>query len=176
MDENIAGVVLAGGRSSRMGQDKALLRFNGKPLLDHMMGLLLDVGVGSAYVSGDFEGHPCIPDSDLYNGPVAAIQGVLTTLKFCDGVLFVPVDMPLLTSGVLGKLLRCEQGAYYAEHPLPFYIPQNQDQEKPLSYTEKSVKGFLLENNVPSIVLPLEYEASMMNANTPEEWDEALRG
>ena len=40
MDKKIAGVVLAGGKSSRMGKNKAMLIYNGKPLLNHMVGIL----------------------------------------------------------------------------------------------------------------------------------------
>ena len=44
-------VVLAGGKSSRMGQDKALILFNEKPLLLHIANILQEVN-SKVYISG----------------------------------------------------------------------------------------------------------------------------
>lgn len=166
----IAGVVLAGGRSSRMGQDKALLDYNGQLLLDHMIGLLKQAGLHDIYVSGDFEGYRCIPDHAPHEGPAFAIYDVLKALEAYDGILFVPVDMPLLHTRALRILLSQESGAFFAGFPLPAYIA------KPCPIKrEKSVKALLKNLDVPSIFLPSEFEFCMANMNTPEEWDEARR-
>ena len=52
----IAGVVLTGGRSSRMGQNKALLDYQGKPLIEHMMEILKTTGIKEIFISGDVDG------------------------------------------------------------------------------------------------------------------------
>ncbi len=183
--QNIAGVVLAGGRSSRMGQDKALLDYNGRPLLDHMTGLLRSAGLADIYVSGDFEGYRCIPDTEPYSGPSGAIRDVLAALKSYDGILFVPVDMPFLTPEVLEGLLSHSSGAFYATHPLPFYIIQTLGRDgvcpelEGASFSKvegaESVKELLHVLDIPAIDLLPEFEPLMSNLNTPEEWDEALR-
>ena len=168
--KNIAGVILAGGRSSRMGQDKALLDYHGKPLLDHMTGLLKQAGLQDIYVSGDFEGYLCIPDRAPYEGPAFAIYDVLKVLKKYDGVLFVPVDMPLLHVRALRTLLKQESGAFFEGFPLPAYITKPCPAKR-----EKSVKDLLKSAGVSSIFLPSELEFCMANTNTPEEWNKARR-
>ncbi|GJL85393.1 MAG: molybdenum cofactor guanylyltransferase [Micavibrio sp.] len=167
---SIAGVVLAGGCSSRMGQDKALLDYNGRPLLDHMIDLLQKMGVADIYVSGNYEGYHCIPDSEPCNGPAEAIQGVMKELNGHDGALFVPVDMPFLTQDVLHILLAQEGGAFFKDRPLPAFIKQ------PCSgIIASSVHALLEELGVPSVFLPEEFESLMANINTQKEWQEAIR-
>ena len=168
--KKIVGVVLAGGRSSRMGQDKALLDYNGKPLLDHMIGLLEKSGLTDIYVSGDFEGYRCIPDSAPHEGPAYAMHDVLTALDGYDGALFVPVDMPLLSAEILRLLIRQDKGGYFMNSPLPAFVTAPPPEESP-----KSVKGFLALTKTYPMILPPELENCMSNTNTPEEWQEALR-
>jgi len=169
MDKKIAGVVLAGGESSRMGRDKALLDYNGKPLLDHMIGLLKQAGFDDIYVSGDLDGYRCIPDSAPHEGPAYAIVGVLEHLDHYDGVLFVPVDMPLLSIDALRLLIREEKGGFFKGSPLPAFIPKL-SHKKPAN----SVKALLENLHIYYLILPPELEQCMTNTNTPEEWKEAL--
>ena len=53
---SFTGVVLAGGRSSRMGRDKALLEIDGCTLLDRAVALLHEAGAATVIVSGDRPG------------------------------------------------------------------------------------------------------------------------
>ena len=50
--DKTAGIVLAGGRSSRMGTSKALLRYKDRPLIEHMQNLLHQAGLDDVYISG----------------------------------------------------------------------------------------------------------------------------
>ncbi len=165
----IAGVVLAGGKSSRMGQSKALLEYKGAPLLDHMIGVLNKVGLPEVYVSGEFEGYRCIADSAPHEGPARAICDVLSVLKAYDAVLFIPVDMPFLTLKILENLLAQKEGAYFENYPLPVFIKQGA-----VSAKASSVRDLLSELHVPSIPLPLEFEGGMKNINTSQQWQKVL--
>ncbi len=167
--KNIAGVVLAGGQSSRMGQNKAQLDYNGKPLLEHMIGVLEHVGLNDIYVSGEFDGYRCISDQAPYEGPAYAIYDVLKVLKDYDGVLFVPIDMPLLHVNALHLLMGQEKGSYFTGFPLPAFIANYCLKER-----TKSVQSFLKSLEISPIFLPSEFEFCMVNANTPEEWKEVL--
>lgn len=166
----IAGVVLAGGRSSRMGRDKAFLDFGGKPLIDHMMELLRDAGVDDVYVSGDIDGYPSIPDMQSFNGPACAIADVMAHLIQYDGVLFVPVDMPLLSVGALKLLMKSEAGGYFEQWPLPAFIIQPCVVENAYS-----VQKLLDEQGITSLEIPEQHKAEMHNFNTPEDWKKVTR-
>ena len=114
LDPNdITGVILAGGRGSRMGGvDKGLQNFNGMPLALHTL-LRLQPQVGEAMINanrnlGAYEafGVPVWPDvlSD-YAGPLA---GFLTALERCETpwLVTVPCDTPLFPQDLVARLAR----------------------------------------------------------------------
>jgi molybdopterin-guanine dinucleotide biosynthesis protein A len=101
----IHGLVLAGGKSVRMGEDKALLQFYGRPMVEiaveKLRSVCEEVGiVGNRDDLGEFaavvrEGRDGV-------GPVAGIEAGLhaTGQRW---VMFVPVDVPLLPVEVLRR-------------------------------------------------------------------------
>ena len=100
-------VVLAGGKSSRMGQDKALILFNEKPLLLHIANILQEVN-SKVYISGKKEAYNSFPYpqiADIYpkKGPLG---GIYSALEYCkDDILVCPCDMPFINTYVLHFLL-----------------------------------------------------------------------
>jgi molybdopterin-guanine dinucleotide biosynthesis protein A len=172
MDE-IAGVILAGGKSSRMGRDKSQLLFNGVTFIDHIHALLSNSGITNIFISGDIEGYNnCIPDITPHKGPAIAIANILTALKRFKGVLFVPVDMPLLTAELLEQLMSYKKGAYYNVSPLPAFITSHSSLEYE---TLNSVRSLLEHLKVQQINLPKGQSIYMKNINTPFELREALK-
>jgi molybdopterin-guanine dinucleotide biosynthesis protein A len=107
---DIAGFILAGGRSSRMGRDKATLEIDGVTMLDRAIDLLRGVGV-SATVMGlrvEFERRtlqvPVIADEWPGMGPLG---GIATALRQTPATwnLVIACDMPYLTAEWLRFLL-----------------------------------------------------------------------
>jgi molybdopterin-guanine dinucleotide biosynthesis protein A len=103
--DEVEGFVLAGGRSSRMGQDKALLEIGGMPMILHVV-RLLEAVVGRVSVVAPPEryanlGLRVLPEDDVsIVGPrVGPVRGIVTGLRRTDaaGNLFVSCDMPHLT-------------------------------------------------------------------------------
>lgn len=166
----IAGVVLAGGRSSRMGENKAFLDFHGTPLIDHMIGVLKEAQIKDIYISGNYEGYECIPDSAPFSGPAAAIRDVLDRLSGYEGVLLVPVDMPFLTQDILQELLSSKNGAHYEGWPLPLYLPTAATRGQ-----GAAIKTMLSAMDVTVLLLPQDRQEHFANINTPEDWKEAVR-
>jgi molybdopterin-guanine dinucleotide biosynthesis protein A len=104
----LAGFVLAGGQSSRMGQDKALLLFKGRTLLEHVAGEVGGaagnvtlVGKPSRYTN---LGYPVIEDIFPACGPLSGIHAALTH-STAEWNLVVACDMPEVTAAFLGMII-----------------------------------------------------------------------
>ena len=122
----IAGLILAGGRSERMGRDKALLEWRGSSLLDRARALLRAAGAGTIHVGGRPEQADGLPDSQPHAGPARAILDAAQALHTsCDYLLIIPVDMPLLRAEHLAPLLSgaTGQACHWQGQPLPALIP-----------------------------------------------------
>jgi molybdenum cofactor guanylyltransferase len=99
----ISGYILAGGRSSRMGRDKALISLAGRPLIEHAVIKLLRICANADILSNDdalASFAPVVPDIHPNCGPIGGIEAALA--HSChDWNLFLPVDMPLLPTALL---------------------------------------------------------------------------
>ncbi len=105
-----AGFVLAGGRSSRMGSDKALVKFCGKTLLFNSVDVFYKAGL-EVSIAGNrlpLEGFvPVIPDSAIEHGRRGPLAGICAGLAATerDFAVFLPVDMPLIPASLLTFLV-----------------------------------------------------------------------
>lgn len=101
------GFVLAGGRSSRMGADKALELFAGKPLVAHAVSVLCEAGL-SASIAGARSPlaafAPVVEDSQPGMGPLGGICAALASTSACLSV-FLPVDLPLQPASLIVFML-----------------------------------------------------------------------
>jgi molybdopterin-guanine dinucleotide biosynthesis protein A len=103
-----AGFVLAGGRSSRMGADKAQILLEGQPLLSHALGILREAGL-TAFIAGGQASlsafAPLIKDDQPGRGPLSGICASLASTSASFAV-FLSVDLPLLPSSLVRCLLQ----------------------------------------------------------------------
>lgn len=106
--EPAVGFVLAGGQSSRMGSDKALLQLAGQPLVAHALSILRDAGL-EARIAGarsDLASFaPVLADSQPGLGPLGGICTALASTS-AELAVFVSVDLPLLPAALIACLLR----------------------------------------------------------------------
>lgn len=179
--------IQAGGRSSRMGKDKGLIRLAGKPLIEHVLDRVLDLGdqvilTTNQPASYAYLGLKMARDANPGQG---ALAGLYTALQAANGerVLVVACDMPFLNRKLLEYML--DQGAGY-----DVIVPRWQGRHEPLhavygrrclalvrnTLQDGGVKmtDFFAEARVKEIE-PAEIEAfdpqgrSFFNINTPQE-------
>ena len=177
-----AGFVLAGGRSSRMGRDKALLPLEGSTLIDRIAARVLDAA-GSVTIIGSPEkygsvGYPVIPDAVLECGPLG---GVYTALRSTEAEwnLIVACDMPDVTADLLKDLL-----AIASRSEADCVVPESVTGLDPLcavyrrrcagpAYAAISRKSLKMHDFVSSLHAekwPVSEPALLANVNTPEQW------
>ena len=178
-----AGYVLAGGRSSRMGRDKALLEWNGSTLLGHACEAV-NRAAGSAVIVGDPVrygglGYAVIEDQFRGAGPLGGVHAALTSTE-ADWNLVAACDMPGLAAEPLRMLLG-QVARFPGAHAI---IPEIGGRPQPLcavyhrrclprmeqALMEGRFKIMLAIAEADAVRLPVENEGLFRNVNTPEEW------
>jgi len=106
---NMTGVILAGGKNSRMGQDKALLLLNDKPLIQHIAETLQKVFHQVIIISDrgkdyGFLGLPVYPDTYKDCGPLGGIHSALSVAK-TQCIFVIPCDMPFVTTSLIESMI-----------------------------------------------------------------------
>lgn len=180
----LMGLVLAGGKSTRMGKDKGALEFHGKAQREHAADLLSSF-TAKTFVSvrdinpGFESAYDFLPDSFLDLGPFG---GILTAMRSQPNAawLSVATDIPRLNSEMLSELVRRRNPSKVATC---FYNPETKFPEplitiwEPRAYhvmLEFLANGYscprkvLINSDVEMIDNPVYYD-NLINVNTPEE-------
>jgi len=107
-------VILAGGKSSRMGRDKAFLEVDGKTLLARQIAVAREAGARDVFISGrpdtDYSSFAGLVLKDQFEnaGPLAGIGRALAALS-TPLLLVLAVDLPGMSPNFLRGLFdRCE--------------------------------------------------------------------
>lgn len=117
------GIILAGGKSSRMGEDKGLVLLNGKPMVHYIIEALKEVMSDIIIISNNESytkfGIPVYADIIKDKGPVGGIYTGLyhskTELNFC-----ISCDVPMISSDFILWLLK-RSGKSYITLPMCKY-------------------------------------------------------
>ena len=181
----LSGLVLAGGRSSRMQADKAALVFGRQPQLAEAYALVA-ARVGRAFVSVRADQRteplrarfPQVVDGNAGQGPVAGILAA-QALDPAAAWLVVACDLPLLDGATLDTLIaRRDPGrlatAYASARdglPEPLCAVYEPASREPMlawiATGENCPRRFLSNHDVA--LLSLERAQALENANTPED-------
>ena len=128
----IQGIVLAGGKSSRMGQEKGLVKFRGKPLVEYaveaLSGICDSVVISTANPGYAYMGLTLIEDEIPDCGPLGGIYSCMKQEK-ADLFLVLSCDLPFVTPDLLSHLVEQYLG-WDAVVPMDFSL---QDQPRDFS-------------------------------------------
>ncbi|MEA3317930.1 MAG: molybdenum cofactor guanylyltransferase [Bacteroidota bacterium] len=108
MDNNITGIVLAGGKSSRMGKNKALIKFKGKTIIEDIVDKLVPVSkeiiISASDDSYNFLDLQTVRDEIPECGPLG---GMYSCMKFAkeNAFLVVSCDLPFISNALLEYMI-----------------------------------------------------------------------
>lgn len=191
----VAGVILAGGQSRRMGGgDKSLLTLGGKPLLAHVIDRLApQVGALALNANGDAErfseyGLPVVPDSiEGFAGPLA---GVLAGMDWAseqgmDYIVTAAADTPFFPENLLIALQMAREGEgtklamamtpdptrKFARHPTfgLWSVDLREDLRGALQSGVRKVVQWTEPQGCAKMVFNFEGPDPFFNVNTPED-------
>jgi molybdopterin-guanine dinucleotide biosynthesis protein A len=183
----MAGFVLTGGQSSRMGRDKALLAIEGTVLVARTATLVRTV-TGNVTLIGAPErytqlGFPSVADLIPDSGPIGGLYTALHTTR-ADWNLLVACDMPRLTEAILRELLAAAAHSYGSGSGAACLVPETASGLHPLcavyhrcalptvqsAIEDKRFKMHDLLMSLEAEVWPVADSAILENVNTPQEW------
>jgi molybdopterin-guanine dinucleotide biosynthesis protein A len=166
------GLILAGGRSKRMGEDKARLPLADGDLLAWQVARLADC-CDRIVVSGDYPEYEAVPDVLPGLGPLAGLHAA--ALRFPNAALWaLPVDMPGLRPERLQALRQQPVPVFYGASPLPAWFPDTDALAAAITAMLAAVPRELsirqLHARLHSQALPALPVTEQANLNTPEDW------
>ena len=178
-----SGIILAGGFSSRMGQNKAELDFHGQSLLEFQIDKLRRLGLEDIVVAGFLSskaGVRFMPDLYPHRGPLSGLHAGLLAVRGTEA-LVLAVDTPLVPEALLSMLLSRHRGGITV-------VSCNGEIEPLIGVYDKALAAnceSLLQGENRSLrqllrqtaVTTLDYNgdpALLMNCNTEAEYRKAL--
>jgi len=188
--DRVTGLILAGGRGSRMGgTDKGLQPLRGMPMAMHVLWRLapqvVDVVINANRNLGAYEGfgRTVVPDASAdFQGPLA---GMLAGLPYCETewMMVVPCDTPHLPIDLVARLL---EAAEHVDAPVAMPVTVEADGRRQTHPVFLLIRGDLYDSlsvfmqnggrkidawtgSIGAIEVPFDDPAAFFNANTLAE-------
>ena len=194
----LTGVILAGGRSTRMGTPKALLDFRGEPFVVRLLEALeaLDlktrvvvVGPDSLRTRAAISGHSClvVDNPDVETGPIGSLRRALESLESISppAALVWPVDLPHVHVSTAERLVEAYRRSHAAitlptfagRHGHPVIWDQRLFAELHTSEaaTREGARAVLHAHAAEIESVPVDDPAVIDFINTPADYERLIR-
>ena len=185
MRHSISAIIFAGGKSSRMGQDKSLLPFGEHKSLAAYQYAKLNRLFENVYISAKDDKfdltNTVIQDIFQESSPLVGLISIFETLKV-DEVFILSVDAPFVDKEIIEKLLEANDPLYdivvaQSPHGVQPLCGIYKRSILPFAYTQLKKENHRLNDLLKlarTRVVPFEEEHPFANLNHPEEYQEAL--
>ncbi len=186
----IGAVVLAAGQSRRMGTQKLLLPWSGKPLVAHVVDEVLSsparpvivvVGTAGSAIAAALAGRPVtlVTNPDPQSEMLASVRCGLKALRHsCPGALLVLGDQPGLTSDLIGRLVTAFSAAPErivvpqcgGRRGHPIVVPQRLFPMVLARYDGVGLRGLLAEYPLAVTEVPVANAEALRDIDTPDDY------
>lgn len=192
----LAAVILSGGASRRMGSPKALLSYQGRPFLEHLLDVARHPKIGVRRVVLGADAEPIAkeinlsPDEIVINedwekGQLSSIQSALRSLPpQTDGIILFLIDHPLISSALVDELIETFYSSgksivlpvYEGRRGHPVIFSSGLYEELMTAPLETGARSVVWAHSGEIKVVQTNEEGCILNLNDPDTMQKAFGG
>lgn len=192
----LAAVILSGGASRRMGSPKALLPYQGRPFLEHLLDITKHprIGVRRVVLGADagpivkeiaLVGDEIVVNHEWEQGQLSSIHAALRSLPSgTEGIVLCPVDHPLVSAALIDELIEA-----FDKSQAPIVVPLYEGQRgHPVIFSaalyeellnapmDKGARAVVWAHKNEIAEIPTNEEGCVLNLNDPDAFLRASQG